>query len=157
MLQIIYSLRNYCLVQRANRTYQQLHNHERFIALIGSTVEQRMLLIERESERTENKAKLKQKHLFYWGYVKIYNPLIEHVYTQTGSNHSDHSYLYRSEINFRLNWNFWVFFICLFFFFYMTRLLNNSITDGGKYCLCLRVAIKTELYGIEAVYFSFNI
>lgn len=62
------------MVQRANRTYQQLHNHGKFIALIGSTVEQRMLLMERESERTENKAKLKQKHLSYWGYVKIYIP-----------------------------------------------------------------------------------
>lgn len=39
----------------------------------------------------------------------------------------------------------------------MNRLLNNSITNGGKYCLCLRVAIKTQLYGIRTVYFIFNI
>lgn len=48
-LQIIYSLRNYCLVRRANGTYQQLHNHGRLIAVFGSRVEQKTLLIERES------------------------------------------------------------------------------------------------------------
>lgn len=55
------------MVQRANGTYQQLHNHGRFIALVGPTVEQKMLLIERKSEKTENKAKTKAKTFILMG------------------------------------------------------------------------------------------
>lgn len=45
-------------------TSQKLHNHGRFIGLIGFTVEEKMLLTERESKRTKKRQNQIKKHLF---------------------------------------------------------------------------------------------
>lgn len=127
-------------------------------------MEKKTLLIERESKRTENKAKLKQiysngnmskyilpeRTCFYTNRFKLsliinvaFFLLILLIYITL-------RYISGSTETFGS-------FFVLFFFFYMTWLLNNSITNGGKYWLRLRVAIKTVLYRIKVVYFNFNI